>query len=313
MEKLDLVKLALMCAASGRHNIILVGPAGCGKTIALQRLADLLTPLTKEEAESVNRIKSLAGIMPLAYNGDEEWLRPPFRMPHMSASIEGMCGGGVRCMPGEISLAHNGVLFLDEAAEFRSAVLQMLRVPLESGKVCLSRAGRTTIYPADFQLAMTTNPCPCGNYGSKKKVCLCSMQSVELYWKKFSAPLLDRVDIILYVDAVENLAEEMEKWDWDAMRANVLDSVEKQRARGHRNGRLPVEKLDKAWLNFSDDAWNKAQRFVEKYDWSPRRKAICVKLAKTIADLFGCDSVSEREMDLACDLCKKIDIENINK
>ena len=216
-------------------------------------------------------------------------------------------------MPGEISLAHNGVLFLDEAAEFRSSVLQMLRVPLESGKVCLSRAGRTTIYPADFQLAMSVLPCPCGNYGSKKKMCLCSMHIVELYWKKFSAPLLDRVDIILYVDADENLAEEMEKWDWDAMRANVLDSVERQRARGHRNGRLPVEKLDKAWLNFSDDAWNKAQRFVEKYDWSPRRKAICVKLAKTIADLDGCDSVSEREMDLACDLCKTIDIENINK
>lgn len=313
MEKLDLVKLALMCAASGRHNIMLVGPAGCGKAIALQRLADLLPHLTKDEAESVNRIKSLAGIMPLAYNGDEEWLRPPFRMPHTSASIEGMCGGGIQCRPGEISLAHNGVLFLDEAAEFKSSVLQMLRVPLEGGKVCLSRAGRTTIYPADFQLAMTTNPCPCGNYGSTKKVCLCSMQSVELYWKKFSAPLLDRVDIILYVDADDNLAEEMEKWDWDAMRANVLDSVEKQRARGHRNGRLPVEKLDKAWLNFSDPAWNKAQRFVEKYDWSPRRKAICVKLAKTIADLFGCDSVSEREMDLACDLCKTIDIENINK
>lgn len=313
MEKLDLVKLALMCAASGRHNIMLVGPAGCGKTIALHKFGSLLPDLTEEEAQSVNRIKSLAGLMGGWDYAKDNWLRPPFRNPHMSASLEGMCGGGVRCMPGEISLAHNGVLFLDEAAEFKSSVLQMLRVPLESGKVCLSRAGRTTIYPADFQLAMTANPCPCGNYGSKAKVCLCSVRSVELYWKKFSAPLLDRVDIILYVDADDNLAEEMEKWDWDAMKAKVLDSVEKQRDRGYRNGRLPVEKLDKAWLNFSDTAWNKAQRFVEKYDWSPRRKAVCVKLAKTIADLDGCDSVSEREMDLACDLCKTIDIESINK
>lgn len=313
MEKLDLVKLALMCAASGRHNIMLVGPAGCGKTIALQKFRSLLPDLTEEEAQSVNRIRSIAGLMGGWDYAKDNWLRPPFRMPHMSASIEGMCGGGVQCRPGEISLAHNGVLFLDEAAEFRSSVLQMLRVPLESGKVCLSRAGRTTIYPADFQLAMSVLPCPCGNYGSKKKVCLCSMHSVELYWKKFSAPLLDRVDIILYVDADENLAEEMEKWDWDAMRANVWVSVENQRARGHRNGRLPVEKLDKDWLNFSDDAWNKAQRFVEKYDWSPRRKAICVKLAKTIADLFCCDSVSEREVDLACDLCNPIGIENKNK
>lgn len=313
MEKTDLIKLALMCAASGRHNILFVGPHGCGKTIALQKFQSLLPDLTEEEARSVNRIKSLAGLMGPKEWEKDNWLKPPFRQPHFTASIEGMCGGGVSCRPGEISLAHNGVLFLDEAAEFRSSVLQMLRVPLERGQVCLSRAGRTTIYPADFQLAMSVLPCPCGNYGSEKKICLCSMQSVELYWKKFSAPLMDRIDIIVYVDVGDNLAEEMEKWDWDDLKAKVLDAVEKQRARGHRNGRLPVEKLDKAWLNFSDPAWNKAQRFVEKYDWSPRRKAICVKLAKTIADLDGCDSVSEHEVDLACDLCKTIDIENINK
>lgn len=311
MEKLDLVKLAIMCAASGRHNIMVVGAPGSGKTLLLQKLADLLPQLTEEEAESVNRIKSLAGIMPGKEMEKDEWLRPPFRQPHMSASLEGMCGGGVSCRPGEISLAHNGVLFLDEAAEFRSSVLQMLRVPLESGKVCLSRAGRTTIYPADFQLAMASNPCPCGNYGSKSKVCLCSMRSVELYWKKFSAALIDRVDIILYVDADDNLAEEMEKWDWDAMRANVLDSVEKQRARGVRNARITPDRWN--LINMDDDAGNMLDRLTMQNDWSARRKAICVKLAKTIADLFGCDSVSEREVDLACDLCKTIDIENINK
>lgn len=313
MEKLDLVKLALMCAASGRHNIMLVGPAGCGKTIALQKFESLLPDLTEEEAQSVNRIKSIAGLMGGWDYAKDNWLRPPFRNPHCTASLEGMCGGGVRCMPGEISLAHNGVLLLDEAAEFRSSVLQMLRVPLEGGKVCLSRAGRTTIYPADFQLAMTTNPCPCGNYGSKAKMCLCSMRTVELYWKKFSAPLLDRVDIILYVDADDNLAEEMEKWDWEEMKAIVKDSVEKQRTRGYRNARLPVEKMDKDWLNFFDSAWSKVQRFVEKYDWSARGKASCVKLAKTIADMECLDKVSERHVDLACDLCKAIDIENINK
>lgn len=313
MEKLDLVKLALMCAASGRHNIMLVGPAGCGKTIALQKFGSLIPDLTEEEARSVNRIKSIAGLMGPKEWEKDNWLRPPFRNPHCTASLEGMCGGGVRCMPGEISLAHNGVLFLDEAAEFRSSVLQMLRVPLENGKVCLSRAGRTTIYPADFQLAMSVLPCPCGNYGSKKKMCLCSMQSVELYWKKFSAPLLDRVDIILYVDADDNLAEEMEKWDWDAMRAKVLASVERQRERGYRNGRLPVEKLSNLWLNLSDAAWKMVYDITLERDWSHRRRAICLKLAKTIADLFCCDSVSESEVGLACELCKAFSIENINK
>lgn len=111
--------------------------------------------------------------------------KTPFRIPHQTASIEGICGGGPNCRSGEISLAHNGVLFLDEAAEFRSSVLQMLRVPLESHTITLSRAGRSTTYPANFQLIMATNPCPCGNYGSKEKICLCSAKSVEMYWRKF--------------------------------------------------------------------------------------------------------------------------------
>lgn len=310
MNKTELAKLALMCAASGRHNIMVVGAPGSGKTLFLQRLMDLLPPLTKDEAESVNRIKSLAGLMPLADKGFEEWFRPPFRMPHMSASIEGMCGGGTSCKPGEISLAHNGVLFLDEAAEFRSSVLQMLRVPLESGKVCLSRAGRTTVYPADFQLAMATNPCPCGNYGSKNRVCLCSLRSVELYWKKFSAPLLDRVDIILHFDG-EEISEPVSEWNWEEMKSKVLASVERQRERGYRNGRLPVEKLSNLWLNFSDAAWKMVDDLALERDWSPRRRAICLKLAKTIADLDGWDCVSEKEVGLAGELCKTFCIDGI--
>ena len=132
-------------------------------------------------------------------------------MPHQTASIEGICGGGPHCAPGEISLAHNGVLYLDEASEFRSSVLQMLRVPLESGMITLSRAGRSTVFPAQFQLLVSTNPCPCGNYGSKERICLCSAKSVEMFWKKFSGPLLDRIDIRIHADYNKNFSSENDK------------------------------------------------------------------------------------------------------
>ena len=183
---------ALQIAAAGGHNCLVFGPPGCGKTLAIQRFPSLLPQLTSSEARAVTRIYSLAGLLPKKMQLIK---KPPFRMPHQGASLEGMIGGGLNCRPGEISLAHNGVLFLDEAAEFRTSVLQALRVPLETGRITLSRAGRHTTFPSRFQLILATNPCPCGNFGVKDRICLCSARSVELYWKKFSAPLLDRIDI----------------------------------------------------------------------------------------------------------------------
>ena len=172
-----------------------------------------------------------------------------FRMPHQTASIEGICGGGVSCRPGEISLAHNGVLFLDEAAEFRTSVLQMLRVPLETGTVTLSRAGRSTVYPANFQLLMAANPCPCGNYGVEGKICLCSARSVEMYWRKFSGPLLDRVDLRVCVSAVEkekernNGGEENKDFSTGTLRKKIAVAVKKQRERGVKNSRLSPQQI----------------------------------------------------------------------
>lgn len=151
------LKYAMAVAVAGRHNILAYGRPGCGKTIVLQHLPELMPKLLPEESQITTRIHSIAGLL----NPSEGFkTNRPFRMPHQTASIEGMCGGGVNCRPGEISLAHNGVLFLDEAAEFRTSVLQMLRVPLECNSITLSRAGRTTVYPARFQLVMATNPCP---------------------------------------------------------------------------------------------------------------------------------------------------------
>ena len=222
---------AISIAVAGKLNILAYSAPGCGKTMLLQGLIPYLTPcLTAEELESVKRLYALAG---MEYNTDNA----PFRMPYQTASIEGMCGGGPNLRPGEISLAHNGTLFLDEAAEFRTSVLQMLLVPLESHSITLSRAGRTTIFPANFQLAMAANPCPCGNYGEKDKICFCSPRAVQLYWKKFSQPLLDRIQINIHVEKDES---ETESVSLEELREQVANAYRIQREVGRFNRDLAL-------------------------------------------------------------------------
>ena len=207
-------------AGGGWHLVL--APPGCGKTMLMQSLMPALTPkLTEEEVITPRRIASIAGLD----SPNRDIHIPPFRMPHQTASIEGICGGGPNCRPGEISLAHNGTLFLDETAEFRSSVLQMLRVPLETQQITLSRAGRSTVYPANFQLAMATNPCPCGCYGSHDKICLDSAKSIDLYWKKFSDPLLDRVEIKTFVEKDE---KDTRKMSIKTMKAQIAKAFEIQ-------------------------------------------------------------------------------------
>lgn len=290
---------ALQIAAAGGHNVLAFGPPGCGKTLSMQRFPSLLPLLTLEEAQSVTRIHSIAGII----NPAEPLIRiPPFRQPHQSASVEGMCGGGVNCRPGEISLSHKGALFLDEAAEFRSSVLQMLRVPLESGSVTLSRAGRSTVYPADFQLLMAANPCPCGNYGSDKKVCLCSGRSVELYWRKFSAPLLDRMDIRVKVDLMEEENDGKKNWSTAALRRKIAAAVLAQRKRqGKRNAALKSEEI-RRYCTADRPARELLNTAVRKYDLSPRAAAACLKIARTIADMDSAERISRANMAEAVDL-----------
>lgn len=280
----------LQIAASGGHNLLAYGPPGCGKTLALQRFSSLLPCLETEESLSVTRIYSLAGLLPPKSSLVK---KRPFRIPHQSASLEGMIGGGINCRPGEISLAHNGVLFLDEAAEFRTSVLQSLRVPIESGKVTLSRAGRHTVFPAEFQLLIATNPCPCGNFGSDTKICVCSAHSVEQYWKKFSGPLLDRMDIRVPVfNSSENILAEDKKqednqvsFSTEFLRKEIATAIKVQKSRqGKLNARLLPEeinyfcKLDKECNDFMNSQ-------IQKYDFSARGVHSCIKLARTIADM----------------------------
>ena len=296
----ELIRALQICAAGG-HNILAFGPPGCGKTMAMQCFPEILPLLTLEEAQSVTRIYSIAGLL----QPSQPLVRiPPFRMPHQTASIEGICGGGNSCRPGEISLAHNGVLFLDEAAEFRSSVLQMLRVPLESASITLSRAGRSTVYPASFQLLMSANPCPCGNYGSENKICLCSARSVEQYWKKFSSPLLDRVDLRVKCTSVDTMAagddEPVQKNGLTAsLRKGIAAGIKMQRERqGIKNARLRPEQIHEYCIQDYESRII-LEKAVSRHDFSPRAVASCLKVARTIADM-ECSSVIEgRHMEEA--------------
>ena len=287
---------AIEIAIAGKHNILLEGAPGSGKTFLADNLIPALTPaLTNEEAQSVTRIHSIAGLM-----RPTEALKkfPSFRMPHQTASIEGICGGGQRCSPGEISLAHNGILFLDEAAEFRSSVLQMLRVPVETGTITLSRAGRTTSYPANFQLVMATNPCPCGNYGNPDKICLCSSRSIEQYWKKFSDPLIDRIEIKQNVVKDES---DRRKISVAEMKHHIENAIRIQRENPHYNSKLnPQEIAEKCQLNWECEEF--INRQIERNDISPRGKANMLKVALTIANMDNRTEIALDDLREAAEL-----------
>ena len=290
---------ALEIAAAGKHNFLLVGPPGCGKTLLSTTLIPALTPNMTEEESNVNyRIKSLAGLT----GPHQDKYTAPFRMPHQTASIEGMCGGGVNCRPGEISLATNGTLFLDETAEFRTSVLQMLRVPLENKSVTLSRAGRSTVYPANFQLGLATNPCPCGNFHSESRICLCSAKSIEQYWNKFSAPLLDRVEIKHFV---KKDTEDTRKITVDEMKSHVETAIKIQRERGVYNSKLnPLEiaelcKLNKTCQKYMDT-------ITQKNDLSPRNVANILKVSLTIANMDGREKIRINDLKEANELCSNV-------
>ena len=268
---------AIEIAVAGRHNIIFEGAPGSGKTFFTFNLIPALTPdLTKEEANTVKRIKSIAGLLS---PDDIDSRRPPFRVPHQSASFEGMVGGGIGIHPGELTLAHNGTLFLDEASEFRTSVLQSLRVPMENKSITLSRAGRHTVYPSDAQVVMANNPCPCGNYGSAGKICLCSDKSVDQYWKKLSYPVLDRIEIKQHVEKDE---KDTRKITVQEMKEHVANAYKIQRENGVKNSAL--NSVEFAKMCKLDD---KCQEFFDgiKDNYSFRDGQNMLKVALTIANM----------------------------
>lgn len=277
IEMTEKEMLALVVASAGRFNMMFFGSPGCGKTILMQYMQYLIPSLTEEESKSVRRIMSLAGL-PIR-DGNRTY--PPFRMPHQTASIEGICGGGPNCRPGEVTLAHNGILFLDEAAEFRSSVLQMLRVPMENHTITLSRAGRSTTYPANFQLLLALNPCPCGNYGSSQKICLCSAKSVEMYWRKLGGPLLDRVPIRLHIDPAEG---ERKEYSLAELQSYVKKATEESRRLGVTFRDLSPKEICDMVPTY---VYNKLTSTCNAYGWSERRRYDLCRIWITIVYAFG--------------------------
>ena len=285
---------AMMIAAAGRHHLLAVGTPGCGKTLALLHFPELLPELTAEEAQAVTRIHSLAGLVG-GKDGAEMMRVPPFRMPHQTASLEGMCGGGVHCRPGEISLAHNGVLFLDDAAEFKTSVLQMLRVPLETGRMMISRAGRTTVYPSNFQLVMAANPCPCGNYGEEGKLCLCSGHTVSQYWKKFTGPLIDRIAIRVHATGGDDGSERL---TLAGMREKIAFATKAQRERGMYNQSITPTYIG----SFCVMTERAKEAYGDLAELSQRAHLNVLRVARTIADLDGSAEIECGHIDEAARL-----------
>lgn len=287
------VMRALMVAAAGRHNLLLFGPPGSGKTMAAMRFPSLLPDLGESQAQEVAALWSLRG---KAYGTSSSGARPPFCAPHHSASLEGLVGGGRPPRPGEISLAHRGLLFLDETPEFGRDVLQALREPLEQGFISVVRAGMILRYPADFQLVMAANSCPCGNLGNPAKTCLCSPPEIQRYWKRLGGPLLDRIDMRIPLTIPEG-SSIMDKptWTQGRLRAMVDAAVAIQFKRssgrvGLFNSRL-TPGLIQQFCVLEPRLREEFKAKAQELGFSMRACHSTLRLARTIADLEGRESI----------------------
>lgn len=282
-------KRALEIAAAGGHNILMSGPPGSGKTLLAKCFSGILPPLELPEALELTKIYSICGLL----NRDEPLMSlRPFRSPHHSASAAGVIGGGTNPKPGEITLAHNGVLFLDEVVEFPRQVLEVLRQPLEDGKVTISRAQMSIQYPADFILLAAMNPCPCGYFGDTQKECICTPTQVQRYFSRLSGPLLDRIDLQIEVSRLsesELLNKESGKESSRDIRARVLAArrlqIERLSAEKIMNNSQMTPKLIKKYCVLSDDCENMLKTAIAKFDLSGRAFDRILKISRTIADL----------------------------
>ncbi|MEX2470187.1 MAG: YifB family Mg chelatase-like AAA ATPase [Pseudohongiellaceae bacterium] len=288
-------KRAIQVAAAGGHNLLMMGPPGCGKTLLAQVMVNLLPPLAETEALEVAAIRSVAGMTVRA----DHWRQRPLRAPHHCATAVALVGGGNRASPGEISLAHRGVLFLDELTEFKQGVLDSLREPMESGEITICRANYRVAFPADFQLLAAMNPCPCGHATDPRQECRCSSERINRYLGKLSGPLLDRIDLMLELPSLsqaELLEQGRDETDWAAARTRIQACRERQLSRaGKLNSELEAGELE-TYCGLDSALQKRLADAMDRLGLSARSVHRIIKVARTVADYE--DSAAIRKQDL---------------
>ena len=291
----EAIKRSLEIAVTGGHNILLFGPPGVGKSLSVSRIKTIIPKLTLEESLETTRIWSIAGKL----NSDYSLVQyPPIRKPHHGASLESIVGGGKEYKPGEISLAHNGYLLLDEISEFKTSILQSLREPIEESRVNLNRASVSTWFPSSFRLIATANPCPCANLGKEDGICMCSEKEIRRYWKKMGGAIMDRIDIRVPVksDSTVYILGKKGRNSEDIKR-NVLKGVNIQRKRFKNksykcNAKISPGDID-LYCKLSNNVKNSFIKGVKKLSLSSRGCHSVLKISRTIADLDNSIDIKE--------------------
>ncbi len=289
------VKRAFEVAAAGGHNLLMVGPPGSGKSMMAKRLPSILPPLTLQESLETTKIHSVSGHLP---DGVSLITQRPFRSPHHTISSVALCGGGSNPRPGEISLAHNGVLFLDELPEFSRDVLEVMRQPLEDRKICVARASYKVEYPAGVMFVASMNPCPCGYYNHPTKACVCSPVQVQRYLNKISGPLLDRIDLQIEIVPVpfEKISDAREGEPSAAIRQRVIAArkIQEQRYADepgiHCNAQMPPKLINK-YAAIDKQSLAMLRTAMERLNLSARAYDRILKVARTIADLEASENI----------------------